>query len=156
MNHFHQSSLGSIQAAWVGKTLAPQDLRRVYFFRAIKVFERGSLWLHFTCLFSLQVHVYLVGDLAVSFDVTIRSVIRQVTNGRLSPLSSTSGSSQEPIWNVFTSLGCSWNYRLLWLHFSMLLVHVNSEVKSPLVGETTLSLNNLGSIFDRQNRSWLN
>lgn len=97
-----------------------------------------------------------MGYLTVSFDVAVRSVVRQVTNWCLSPLSSPSCSSQKSIWNILTSIDCSWNDRLLWLHFSMLLTHINSEIKGSLVGKTTLSLDNLGSIFYGQNRSWLN
>ena len=74
VDHFHQCSLGCVQAAWVGKTLTSNYLWRINFLWAVKIFKWGLFWLNLTCLFPLQVHVDLTSNLAVSSNATIRSL----------------------------------------------------------------------------------
>jgi hypothetical protein len=75
VNHFHQSGFGGVQAARVRETLRAHDGRRIHFFGSIKVFECGSLLLNFAWMLPLEVHVDLMSYLAVSFYVTVRSMV---------------------------------------------------------------------------------
>jgi hypothetical protein len=66
-----------------------------------------------------------MGDLAVALHIAVGPVVREITNGGLTALSTSCSSSQKPIWDVLSMAVC-WNDSLLWLHFGVLLVHIDS------------------------------